>query len=134
METAMVPLVLFLRDFVTSMVADIDKLTIEEASKKAALAAFRLTKPPQLEEPSTMQFSMTYYNEPFSPPPTFNVRTIDQLIEIVIGKQAETQDHLRLLQTDSTYFSLTCFVLDRKQRCHFLWSRKNEKGRKGECA
>lgn len=42
--------------------------------------------------------------EPFSPPPIFDDRVIAQLNEIVMGKQAETQDNLWLLQTDPAYF------------------------------
>lgn len=42
--------------------------------------------------------------EPFSEPPAFNERAIEQLIEIVSEKLDEAQDHLWLLQTDPTYF------------------------------
>lgn len=97
----------FLHDFVTAMVADVDKMTVEERSKTLALTAIHEMKPPQLGEFSWMEFGMTYYNEPFSPPPVFNDSTIDQLIELVSGKQAETQDNLWLLQTDPAYFHQT---------------------------
>lgn len=96
----------FLCDFVTSIVADIDKFGGHRVSPQPTMDSKPSfpARPPQLEEPPGMKFGMTYYNEPFSSPPTFNRRTIDQLIEIVSGKQAETQDSLWLLQTDPYYF------------------------------
>ncbi|KAL8836359.1 MAG: hypothetical protein Q9170_002932 [Blastenia crenularia] len=96
----------FLRDFTTAMLADIDELTIEETSHRLATMSIHQNAPPQLEQPSWAQFSMSYYNEPFTAPPVFNLRTISQLIEIVSEKQAETQDHLWLLQTDPAYFQM----------------------------
>ena len=73
-------------------------------SKKFASTNIRQSGPPQLDEPSWMKFGMTYYTEPFSPPPDFDKGMIAQLIDIVSEKQVEMQDHLWLLQTDPAYF------------------------------
>lgn len=96
-------LVGFLRDFMTLMVANIEKLDAQQGYSEDYRRGM-------LQETSGIQPSITYYNQPFSPPPVFNTTTIDELLEIVSGKQAETQDHLWLLQTDCRYFyNLACY-------------------------
>ena len=90
----------FLRNFMTSMVANIEKLDPQQAPTEYAQSIAL----PDIEETSGVNPSIKYYNQPFSPPPIFNNTTIDELLEIVSRKQAETQDHLWLLQTDCTYF------------------------------
>ena len=99
-------LIRFLCDFVTSILKDLDQISPDRLSPQPTRDSKPPCppRPPQLEEPPGMKFGMTYYNEPFSFPPIFNRRTIDQLIEIVSEKQAETQDSLWLLQTDPGYF------------------------------
>lgn len=59
---AQATLMRFLRDFVTSMLASIENLTVEEAFHKLALASTRPLEPPQLLQPSWMQLGLLYYN------------------------------------------------------------------------
>ncbi|KAL8945974.1 MAG: hypothetical protein Q9222_007569 [Ikaeria aurantiellina] len=100
---AQATLATFLRDSTISILSDIDQLTIEEISQHFIKSHQRDASRKQ-ENPSWMQYGMTYYKEPFSSPPVFNLHTIDQLLEIVSDKQAEAHDHLWLLQTDPAYF------------------------------
>ena len=51
-----------------------------------------------------MEANFMDVQDPFSPPPLFNEDMIDQLMEIVTDKRAESQDNLWLLQTDPAYF------------------------------
>ena len=96
----------FLRDFMISMVDNIEKAKTQQASIKSA----KTTALPDLEETSGIHLGITCYNQPFSPPPVFTVTTIDELLTIVSRKEAESHDHLWLLQTDCAYFhNLACY-------------------------
>ncbi|KAI4196094.1 MAG: hypothetical protein LQ350_006791 [Teloschistes chrysophthalmus] len=122
----------FLRDFVTSMLASAEFLSVEESTKRLeTLALDEAQQSSETNDANSMQFALpavyrqklTFFydidgdgnlcldfltliasQEPFSPPPLFDNRMIEKLIDVASEKLAEAQDNLWLLQTDPGYF------------------------------
>ncbi|MCJ1238935.1 hypothetical protein MMC14_006927 [Varicellaria rhodocarpa] len=97
----------FLIGFLRQLLVDV---TLGEPSKSGSMSADEIAEGAASElglinwEGSSSSLSMLYYEEPFSAPPNFNLRTINRLIEVAEDKLAEAQDHLCFLQSDPGYF------------------------------
>ncbi|KAL8864826.1 MAG: hypothetical protein Q9174_007205, partial [Haloplaca sp. 1 TL-2023] len=101
---AQLDLAKFLHDFVLKTTSDLpapDPKSVQDSS--ASLGQSTLKQPMDLGY-TGRELGLSYYNEPFAPPPTFNISTIKSLLELTTEKRSEAQDHLWLLQTDPSYF------------------------------
>ena len=97
----------FLIGFLRELLVDV---TLGEPSISGSMSGDKIAEGAACElepidgEGSSSSLSVQYYEEPFSAPPNFNLRTINRLIEVAEDKLAEAQDHLCFLQSDPSYF------------------------------
>ncbi|KAL2071114.1 hypothetical protein VTL71DRAFT_12349 [Oculimacula yallundae] len=90
----------FLRAFVDAINEEINPERVLLGSVKF-FASLESGLRVQGDNPNTREFASTYLNQPFSPPPTFDIATILGVVQTRLHLHG---DHLWLLQTDPGYF------------------------------